>query len=239
MSTNNSEGKLRQFIFRSFFLIYLIFELNHAALSFQTISEIDVNTSLLNSVKPDTIIIDVRNPIYYECGHIPKSINIFKNFIPKRLKKIIKNKKTPLIFYCSNRFCPDSEISAERAAKAGYVNILILKEGYTGWKNSGFLIEKGLTADYDTTVILKITPGELEKKTSDFYIVDLIGKPVETGKIQGAVIIPEDVFFEKFKIIPLEKNIVLYHISGEFSEIAAKFLISRKYNPKKIFFLES
>lgn len=48
-----------------------------------------------------------------------------------------EDKKTTLVFFCANTKCTASDGAAKRAAKAGYKNVAVLRDGIQGWKEAG------------------------------------------------------------------------------------------------------
>ena len=67
------------------------------------------------------IIIDVRNNREYQEGHINGSINIPEYEINQSFIKIIENKNTPIVLYCSSGY---RSLKAYRKLKTmGYTNV--------------------------------------------------------------------------------------------------------------------
>ena len=93
-----------------------------------------------NIEKPDYDIIDIRTPMEYQMGHIPKSKNIdlYNPNFKEELNKLDKN-KTYLI-YCrsGNRTSYVLNLMYE----LGFNNIIELAEGLISWVPKGYEIEK-------------------------------------------------------------------------------------------------
>lgn len=51
------------------------------------------------------------------------------------LAELPQDKSTQLIFYCYNSFCLASDEAAERALKAGYINVGSMRAGIVGWQD--------------------------------------------------------------------------------------------------------
>lgn len=100
----------------------------------------------------DVMIFDMRKNLHYGMGHIPGSISlpyqwITKGEIPARkgkfdMLKLPSNKEAVIIFYCESAKGWESYNASKTAQKAGYKNIMWLREGYKGW------IEKGYPSDH-------------------------------------------------------------------------------------------
>jgi rhodanese-related sulfurtransferase len=90
-------------------------------------------------------IIDARNAIFFDNGHIPGAINIPRN-IPKLNEKLSSvatsaRSQIPIVIYCSSSLCEDSKVLKSRLASEGFQNVAIMTEGWSGWKKAGFQIE--------------------------------------------------------------------------------------------------
>ncbi len=92
---------------------------------------------LKRGAKSGAKIIDLRESVNFNSGHIPGALNIPPNEISKKTKKLCKNKN--LILYCQTSG-PTTRYAATVLKKIGFNNILILQYGYEGW-----LLEKELT----------------------------------------------------------------------------------------------
>lgn len=207
MSVKNQKKKLRLiFCCRSFFFALFFFSYYYPISAYQIITELEISGIIQKKYQSDTIIIDVRNPLYYESGHIPGSLNftVKKSLINKI--KIIADKNKAIILYCSNRLCPESENAAKVIEKHGYFKTFVFKEGFDEWKRKGYPVESGKIADYDSMTVQKITPGELDRQMDEFYIIDLNLNSKKNGKIKGAITIPADDLFEKYNKIPDKKK---------------------------------
>lgn len=53
------------------------------------------------------------------------------------------DKDTPLVFYCSNRFCRKAPKAARRAIQMGYTNVQVMSAGINGWRNADLPTESG------------------------------------------------------------------------------------------------
>ena len=89
--------------------------------------------------KQDFIIADARPPSDYASGHIKGAVNVPYFEVAKHLSKLPKDKW--IITYCA---CPHAE--AEQAArellKNGYTKVKAIDEGFYGWVDKGWPVEK-------------------------------------------------------------------------------------------------
>jgi rhodanese-related sulfurtransferase len=99
----------------------------------------------------NVIFIDVRNASYYGTGHLPGAISApFKwtssGKITSRtgefdMSRLPGNKDEVLVFYSYGPTSLKSYAAYKAsvtALEAGYRNVLFLKSGYTGWRQSGY-----------------------------------------------------------------------------------------------------
>lgn len=70
----------------------------------------------------DVVFLDVRNTWEYKAKHLKNSILIPFNKLPDNLEKTLKNKKSPLVVFCSSG--TRSRVAAEYIKDMGYTNIL-------------------------------------------------------------------------------------------------------------------
>lgn len=54
------------------------------------------------------------------------------------------DKRTVLVFYCSNPMCRKAPNAAVRAKKMGYVNVLVMSAGIHGWLDASMPTESGV-----------------------------------------------------------------------------------------------
>lgn len=89
--------------------------------------------------KQDFVIVDARPQTDFAAGHIKGAINAPYFEVEKYLSKLPKDKW--IITYCA---CPHAE--AEQAArtllKNGYTKVKVIDEGFFGWSDKGWPVEK-------------------------------------------------------------------------------------------------
>lgn len=84
------------------------------------------------------LIVDVRHADAYAEEHIPGSINVPLEEIPKRLKELPKDKT--IVTYCWDHACPMSTKAALELAHKDY-KVQELYGGIGAWKSKGFETE--------------------------------------------------------------------------------------------------
>ena len=89
----------------------------------------------LISEHKDLVIIDSRGGKYFDGEVIEGAKNLPADKTnAKSLKKLVKTKETPVLFYCTNKACPASASAAHEASKLGYKNLYKLPGGIDEWK---------------------------------------------------------------------------------------------------------
>lgn len=113
---------------------------NTTELPIRTISSGDLQTLLDNNIngnKITTTIIDTRENIFYQLGHIPQAINVPISESEKFYQTTMQTLKgmEKIIVYCARQSCDDSEKMAKQLTNMGYTNVVVYKGGYDAWKD--------------------------------------------------------------------------------------------------------
>ena len=85
------------------------------------------------------IIVDARERVFYEKGHIKGAINIPYNefeIYPERFLNFLQKDKD-IIIYCEGGYCEESFIVAEIILKYNFKNIFVYIDGYPVWEKRG------------------------------------------------------------------------------------------------------
>jgi len=106
--------------------------------------EADLEMVRTMSQTPGTLLVDAREPLLYELGHIPGAVNLpighFENRYPLVQKSLVG--ASWIITYCSDLTCPDSHRLAIRLREAGIANILLYRGGMKEWQDKGQDVSK-------------------------------------------------------------------------------------------------
>ncbi len=71
---------------------------------------------------PQAVIVDVRRPDEFACGHIPGALNVpLDDILNGRIPEPLENKNTPYLIYC--RSGVRSVTAAQALVRAGYTRI--------------------------------------------------------------------------------------------------------------------
>ena len=92
---------------------------------------------------PDLLIIDARIRADRRQGYLETSVSLPDIKTDCRsLKKTIKKKSSPVLFYCNGPKCGRSAKSVKKALKCGYNNIYWFRGGFEEWEAKGFPLLK-------------------------------------------------------------------------------------------------
>jgi rhodanese-related sulfurtransferase len=76
-----------------------------------------------------------------EYGVVPGAVLLDKP-ASYSLSKLPSDKTVKLVFYCFNARCSASKIAARRAQLAGFADVVLMKEGISGWAKWGLPTDK-------------------------------------------------------------------------------------------------
>lgn len=93
----------------------------------------------LVETKDDLVIIDARKKADRELGFIEGSINLTDTDTnAETLAAVIRDKNTPVIFYCNGINCGRSVKSSQIALGEGYQNIYWFRGGWDEWTEKSY-----------------------------------------------------------------------------------------------------
>lgn len=97
-------------------------------------------TRLINH--DDALIVDVRSRDDFRKGHIANAINLPAADIKSgNLGEVDKQKSKAIVVVCSNGM--SSQASAALLVKAGFEQVMLLKEGIAGWSGENLPLVRG------------------------------------------------------------------------------------------------
>ncbi|PSB03674.1 rhodanese-like domain-containing protein [Merismopedia glauca] len=99
--------------------------------SYYTIATVEDLKSQLG--KPQTVLVDVREPFEYRSGHIPNAINIPLRTLAHNLNQIPRN--LPVVLYCSSGY--RSAMGVMTLHVLGYENVQGFPPSFTAWQAAG------------------------------------------------------------------------------------------------------
>ena len=86
----------------------------------------------------NTLFLDARDEAYYNKGHIKGAIkNIFFMELLYNIESI-QSKQAPLVVYCGDPGCGDSEDLAYNLQDAGFTKLYVFKGGWLEWSAANY-----------------------------------------------------------------------------------------------------
>ena len=91
----------------------------------------------------DVVVVETLGPQYYEDAHLPGAINIPHTEVARLAPALLPDKAAPIVTYCSNSACRNSEIAAAQLRSLGYADVRKYAEGKDDWRAAGLPLEAG------------------------------------------------------------------------------------------------
>jgi rhodanese-related sulfurtransferase len=86
-------------------------------------------------------LVDVREDLEWQKGHLPEAIHLGKGIIERDIEQRVEDKKVKIVLYCGGGF--RSALAAESLQCMNYKNVFSLIGGFKAWKSRGNLIIEG------------------------------------------------------------------------------------------------
>lgn len=87
--------------------------------------------------KADMVILDCRSQHYFNWEHLLGALNLRWKYVESQAKKVLPDKKAPVITYCDGFTCSASIRCFQNLQKAGYTNLIEYSGGLADWKAHG------------------------------------------------------------------------------------------------------
>ena len=102
----------------------------------------EVNIDKYKSMPPDGhILIDIREDNEWAAGHAKGAVHLSKGIIERDIETEVPDKSQTLVLYCGGGF--RSALAAKNLQEMGYINVISMDGGFSGWKNAGLPIVQG------------------------------------------------------------------------------------------------
>src|SRR5690348_11844463 len=88
-------------------------------------------------------VVDALGGDYYTKQHLPGAVPLVEDDVASRAGALLPDRAAPIVVYCSNPACPNSQRVADRLAAAGYTNVRKYREGIEDWVAAGLATESG------------------------------------------------------------------------------------------------
>ncbi|HUP84218.1 MAG TPA: molybdopterin-synthase adenylyltransferase MoeB [Acidimicrobiales bacterium] len=97
----------------------------------------EVDTAEMESAldRPETVLLDVREPDEYDQGAVPGAIHIPRGHLESQVESKVTDKSAPVVIYCAGG--TRSAFAAETLGQLGYEDVVSVVGGFNKWKNEG------------------------------------------------------------------------------------------------------
>ncbi|MET9224663.1 rhodanese-like domain-containing protein [Lentzea sp. NPDC003310] len=92
------------------------------------------------------VVVDTMPAAYYEMEHLPGAVNIpgfpyeqAAEFTDRLAPDVLPEKTAPIVVYCANVPCRNSELVGSRLVQLGYENVRKYREGIEDWAGAGLV----------------------------------------------------------------------------------------------------
>ena len=98
------------------------------------------------SLNHAALILDARPEIFYKLSHIPSALSLPRDDFEKQylaLQSTLQSHRgVPLVIYCSDSDCHDSQMVADALQKLGYPHVRLYRGGWGDWEAADLPEEK-------------------------------------------------------------------------------------------------
>jgi len=109
-------------------------------------SELITRDQLRTEIDAGTVtVVDALGGEYYTQAHLPGAVPIVESEVAALAALLLPNKAAPIVTYCSNAACPNSQRVASRLTALGYTNVRKYREGIEDWVAAGQPTVRSLT----------------------------------------------------------------------------------------------
>jgi len=91
----------------------------------------------------EVTVVETLGEMYFVNGHLPGAINIPHTRVRELAPNLLPDLDAPIVTYCSNTACQNSEIATNQLRSLGYTNVRKYAEGKQDWTEAGLPLESG------------------------------------------------------------------------------------------------
>src|SRR5438045_2845003 len=88
-------------------------------------------------------VVDALGGEYYAKQHLPGAVALVEDDVAARAGELLPDKAAPIVTYCSNTSCPNSQRVAGKLTALGYANVRKYAGGIEDWVGAGLPVETG------------------------------------------------------------------------------------------------
>ncbi len=99
------------------------------------ITETDTAGAEVEVAKPETVVLDVREPDEYEQGALPGAVHIPRGHLESQVEGKVVDHDAHIVVYCAGG--TRSAFAADTLAQLGYSDVVSMAGGFNKWKDEG------------------------------------------------------------------------------------------------------
>lgn len=88
-------------------------------------------------------VVDALGGDYYARQHLPGAVPVVEADTAERVAALLPDPAAPIVTYCSNPACQNSQRVADKLTALGYTNVRKYREGIEDWTAAGLPTESG------------------------------------------------------------------------------------------------
>lgn len=96
--------------------------------------------------KKQGLVLDARPELFHRIGHVPGARSLprddFENSYNHYKSVLEKDKTQPIVVYCADTSCEDSELVRQALVRLHYTHVAIFHGGWAEWQRAGLKEEK-------------------------------------------------------------------------------------------------
>ncbi len=97
---------------------------------------------LRNGIEDGTLtVVDALPSDYWAQQHLPGALNLVESDVEARAADLLPDPNAPVVTYCTNPSCGNSQAVATRLERLGYTNVRKYREGIEDWVAAGYPVE--------------------------------------------------------------------------------------------------
>ncbi|MFD0360223.1 rhodanese-like domain-containing protein [Nocardia sp. GCM10030253] len=99
-------------------------------------------TELAAAIEAGSVtVLDTLGAGYYEKAHLPGALTLVEADVNSKAAQLLPDRDAPVVTYCSNLACGNSEVVAVKLRALGYTNVRAYRAGIQDWTEAGLPVE--------------------------------------------------------------------------------------------------
>ncbi len=89
----------------------------------------------------EVTVVETLRAEHFAQGHLPGAVHIHFEAIADKAPELLPDKEAPIVTYCSNAACRNSELAAHDLSAMGYTDVRRYAGGKQDWQEAGRPLE--------------------------------------------------------------------------------------------------